>query len=179
LAQHYHPDDVSTIVSCSQDHFDFSEHCKVVKPLPLSYTEIPPVGPLQKDTLTPKLDQSLVSESPSYALEMSSEHAWLERLCDLLDCGNCSDIASSDTINSVDCSWSSYHASAQSSVPQNQISTSVLLPLFRDQAHSPAMMCHAMTIVMNTVHSVNPGQIPVLTLDQPLYAIAKLAVAMA
>ena len=48
-----------------------------------------------------------------------------------------------------------------------------MLPLFRDAAHSPAMICHALTIIKTTVGSVNPAQIPVVTLDQPLYAIAK------
>ena len=48
-----------------------------------------------------------------------------------------------------------------------------LLPLFREPAHSVEMLCHSMNIVKGIVTIVNPGQIPVLTVDQPLYAIAK------
>jgi len=69
-------------------------------------------------------------------------------------------------------SWAAYNASKQ---PAQTIHSdvSVLLPLFRDPAHSPAMICHAMTIIASAVGRVNPGQIPVVTVDQPLYALAK------
>ena len=45
--------------------------------------------------------------------------------------------------------------------------------MFRDAAHSLATICHALTIIKTAVGSVNAAQIPVVTLDQPLYAIAK------
>ena len=48
-----------------------------------------------------------------------------------------------------------------------------LLPMFRDTAHSPAMVKQGMDIIAQTTGHVNSGQIPVLTADQPLYAIAK------
>ncbi|GFO04547.1 hypothetical protein PoB_003105200 [Plakobranchus ocellatus] len=35
------------------------------------------------------------------------------------------------------------------------------------------MIRHAMCVVKQAVHHLNPGQVPVLTLDQPLFAIAK------
>ena len=48
-----------------------------------------------------------------------------------------------------------------------------LLLLFRDSAHSPTIVKHGIDIIREVTHHVNPGQIPVLTVDQPLYAIAK------
>ena len=48
-----------------------------------------------------------------------------------------------------------------------------MLPLFKEQAHSPAMIRHSMIVVRDAVQFLNPGQIPVVTFDQPLYAIAK------
>lgn len=48
-----------------------------------------------------------------------------------------------------------------------------LLPLFLDNAHSAAMIKHSMDIAKAAVNHLNPGQVPVLTADQPLYAIAK------
>ena len=48
-----------------------------------------------------------------------------------------------------------------------------MLPLFKEQAHSPAMIRHSMSVVRKAVQFLNPGQIPVVTFDQPLYAIAK------
>lgn len=48
-----------------------------------------------------------------------------------------------------------------------------LLPLFLDNAHSVAMIRHSMDIVKAAVHHLNPGQVPVLAADQPLFALAK------
>ncbi|KAK0050008.1 hypothetical protein Bpfe_020559 [Biomphalaria pfeifferi] len=42
-----------------------------------------------------------------------------------------------------------------------------------ESSKSPAMMKHAMDLVMQAVKFLNPGQIPVITADQPLFAIAK------
>ncbi len=69
-------------------------------------------------------------------------------------------------------SWSAYFASLQVSVPKPP-AVIALLPLFRDGAHSPTMVKHGMNIIKQITVHVNPGQIPVLTFDQPLYAIVK------
>ena len=69
-------------------------------------------------------------------------------------------------------SMSAYHASIQTTeIPPAAIIA--LLPLFMDSAHSVAMIKHSMTIVQATVQHLNPGQVPVLTADQPLFALAK------
>jgi hypothetical protein len=49
-----------------------------------------------------------------------------------------------------------------------------LLPLIRDNArYTLAMMKHGMKLLGDATHHVNPGQVPVLTVDQQLYCIAK------
>ena len=48
-----------------------------------------------------------------------------------------------------------------------------LLPLFLENAHSMAMTKYSMDIVKTSVQYLNPGQIPVLAADQPLFALAK------
>jgi hypothetical protein len=69
-------------------------------------------------------------------------------------------------------SWSAYHADIQSAViPSAAINA--LLPLFLESAHSVAMIKHSMTIVRAAIQHLNPGQVPVLAADQPLYALAK------
>lgn len=50
---------------------------------------------------------------------------------------------------------------------------SSLLTLFQEEAHSAAMIRHAINVVSHAVHFLNPGQVPILASDQPLYAIAK------
>lgn len=48
-----------------------------------------------------------------------------------------------------------------------------MLPLFRECSKSPAMIRHTMDVVKQAVEYLNPGQIPVVTFDQPLFTIAK------
>lgn len=50
---------------------------------------------------------------------------------------------------------------------------SSLLPLFLDQAKSPAMICHSLNIIEDCVDHLNPGRIPVMTMDGPLYVLTK------
>ena len=60
-----------------------------------------------------------------------------------------------------------YHANQ---VPKQYImpAASVLLPVFPDDSKSVSMIRHAMDVIWKAVQVVNPGQIPVITLDQPL-----------
>ena len=69
-------------------------------------------------------------------------------------------------------SWSAFHASRQPQLART-ISPTSLLPLFLDSAHTVAMIRHSMDVVKNAVEHMNPGQTPVVTLDQPLFALAK------
>ena len=48
-----------------------------------------------------------------------------------------------------------------------------LPPLFPDDLKSLAMICHSMNVLKKAVTVVNPGQIPVIACDQPLFKIAK------
>ena len=49
--------------------------------------------------------------------------------------------------------------------------SSVLLPLISESINSPAMVKYCMTVIQKVVHKVNPGQIPIITADQPVYAL--------
>ena len=73
-----------------------------------------------------------------------------------------------DEINK-DISWSAYFTSMQESLLKPPAIVE-LLPLFRDNAHSAAMVKHGMDIIKQITNHVNAGQIPVLTVDQPLHA---------
>ncbi len=69
-------------------------------------------------------------------------------------------------------SWAAYHASQQS--PLNTPNSIVaLLPLFREKANTVSMVSHAMKMIIEAVDHLNPGQVPVIVADQPLYALAK------
>ncbi len=72
-------------------------------------------------------------------------------------------------------SWSAYHAGLQppDAESETNVAISCMLPLFYDQAKSMAMIRHSMDVVKKAVEILNPGQVPIITVDQPLYTIAK------
>ena len=69
-------------------------------------------------------------------------------------------------------SWSGYHESKQQ---QRNLKPAVSssLPLFQDEAKSVAMIRHSMNIVKKATEYLNPGQVPVIAVAQPLFAVAK------
>ena len=72
----------------------------------------------------------------------------------------------------VNLTWLAHHASSNRS-PEFEVSITPLLPLLRDQAHSVTTIKHVMQKVQDAVAYLNPGQVPVITADQSIYAIAK------
>ena len=69
-------------------------------------------------------------------------------------------------------SWSAYHANAHHAIISPP-ATHALSPLFTESAHSTAMLRYSMDITKAAVQYLNTGQIPVLTSDQPLFAMFK------
>ena len=72
-------------------------------------------------------------------------------------------------------SWAAFHARKAQSLNERQPQKSIssMLPLFKEDLHSVSLMCHAMNLIKKATAFVNPGQIPVITFDQPLFCIAK------
>ena len=69
-------------------------------------------------------------------------------------------------------SWAAFHASTQpESIDPNALIA--LLPLFSEKAATIAMIKHGMDILSKITNYLNPGQIPVMAFDQPLFALAK------
>lgn len=49
-----------------------------------------------------------------------------------------------------------------------------LLPMFYEKAATPAMVTHSMNVLGQAITFLNPNQIPVITVDHPLFALAKM-----
>ena len=47
------------------------------------------------------------------------------------------------------------------------------MPLLQESAHSVATIKHSMDKIKEATHFLNPGQTPVMAVDQPLIALAK------
>ena len=69
-------------------------------------------------------------------------------------------------------SWAAFHAATQSD-PVDPISVIALLPLFPEKSATIAMVKHGMEYLRKITNYLNPGQIPVMAFDQPLFALAK------
>ena len=69
-------------------------------------------------------------------------------------------------------SRAAFHASVASD-PLDPPAISSLLPLFYEKAATLSMIKHGMDIQQQITSHLNPGQIPITTFDQPLFALAK------
>lgn len=87
----------------------------------------------------------------------SKEEDWLEHTKEVL---TKKELSKDDNV-----SWAAYRAS-KSTLSTHQPAHVSLLPMFTESSHSPAV------ISASTKH-LNPSQVPVLAVDQPLFAIAK------
>ena len=136
-----------------------------VATLPSMYTNVPPASIKSKEFKAPMVDGLVMPTTfQTVAAAKEAEVEWLQTL---MAASLKHQLDETDWI-----SWSAYHSSVQeATVPPSAINT--LLPLFLDNAHSIAMIKHSMNIVKAVVRHLNPGQAPVLTADQPLFALAK------
>jgi hypothetical protein len=147
--------------SAPEIHWDTSDpsyndgSCTVQKvcPLPLAYSYVQPVTintSSAKCPVSPNWEPLLSTLNNSFESEMD----WLKQ------CGSAQGLP-----------WAVYHA-RNSPSPSHQ-TRGALLPVFTEQAHDAATMCHVMGIAMKGIRHLNLDQTPVLVLDQPLYALCK------
>ena len=136
---------------------------KSVTSLPSAYTIVLPAAFKTKEFTAPAIQgPARPSNLPAVAAATEDEYLWLRKVKTALE---------KYTVDGW-ISWSAYHADMhQAVIPTPAINA--LLPLFLDNAHSVAMIRHSMDIVKAAIQHLNPGQVPVLAADQPLYALAK------
>lgn len=134
--------------------------------LPKSYTFVPPLDDDIKKALMPRtLPVSIPENLHIFKKSLSEEQEWLNHFVQSQAQGSCKKV-----------SWAGYHASQ----PRNANcskgilpATKVVLPLFYEKAHSPSMVKHGLEKITEAIQKANPGQIPVIAMDQPLYSMAK------
>jgi hypothetical protein len=108
----------------------------------------------------------LVMDDDVFSNEILAEEQWSKHvIMQLNNICNSRDILSDDKP-----AWSAYHARhANKAVP----CISGLFPLFTESSTDPKMILHAMEVVKKSINHLNPMQIPVISGDQPIYAILK------
>lgn len=157
LFQHPTRDDKG--VQCEPLKFG-GEKVKKVPELPDSYTNIRPAFFAKKNPSPPQ-GSVTVPDASLMRPQLALEYQWLEKVGDT---GN--------TDGAENVTWAAHHASKKRGTAF-EVSVTSLLPLLRDPAHSVATVRHVMEKIKETISFLNPVQVPVMTADQPIYAVAK------
>ena len=130
--------------------------------LPESYTNVSAVTTKINDLALPQAKNTEIQGHLDRA--KTEEVKWTEHAMQLLI---------KDKLEHHDyLSWAAFHASTQ---PDSvyPIALIALLPLFSEKAATITMIKHGMDILRKITNYLNPGQVPVMAYDQPLFALAK------
>ena len=141
-----------------------SKASRKVAQLPAHFLEVPPAVLRESEPYAPQTGGRIKSHAFVSGHGNERERDWLENIKELL-CKE--ELTKDDAV-----SWAAYRAS-QVSVSSHEPAVISLLPLFVENAHSTAMILHAMNVIRSAVKYVNPVQVPVIAFDQPLFALAK------
>jgi hypothetical protein len=139
---------------------------KKIAQLPSSYSQVPPMYLCPSDFYAPESKEQLTVD-PQVMLNSSEpcpEQDWLDNTLQLLSKEN---LEKDDFL-----SWAAYRTS-KSMLSSHKPAIISLLPMFIENAHSVAMIAHSLKVIKAAVNQVNPTQIPVVAVDQPLFVLAK------
>lgn len=137
---------------------------KKIALLPPQYTDVQPVMLTNNDMYVPASNVQLITGNNPHNAAYTKEVEWLQQAEDMRGKEK---LDQSDVI-----SWAAFHASKIQSTNYEHANIS-LLPLFEEYADSAAMIMHAINVIKSAINHLNPGQVPVIALDQPLFAIRK------
>ena len=132
--------------------------------LPDSYAIVPPTALTTASTSVPECDQQEV-DGTTLEQGRCKEEDWIAHALQKLKKDN---VTSEDAI-----AWAAYHSSNKEH-EKDPPALTALLPLFYEKAATPAMVKHGMNVLKQAIAFLNPGQIPVIAFDQPLFALAKM-----
>lgn len=141
---------------------EHSKQSKSISELPPTYSDVPPAA-FPSNHPIPKKPKGSITPNVSFGMQ-EKDRQWLSFLNSLHENDQFAD--------EINISWSAYMANLQTEVPRPPAITG-LLPMFRESAHTLAMVKHGMNLIKQATDLVNKGQVPVMTVDQPLYALAK------
>ncbi|XP_063544202.1 uncharacterized protein LOC134752421 [Cydia strobilella] len=155
LMQHKFPEEtgVARDFATQSDNVTPTLNMKV-KQLPSDYEIVPPCFVDIKKSTCPQSE--IYTHDVSTTTPLVIEKDWLE-----------------STMTNDFKPWAAHHAATDKDIQERHSTDIAILPLFREYAHTPAMMLHSMNIVTKATKFINPDQIPVIVADQPLYTLLK------
>ena len=138
------------------------EKIETTPKLPESYTTVQHVHCSKIEAPIPHLQNVKLNTCQQIPQAMESDYKWLDEI-------EKAAMNTEEPRDDENVSWAAYHMSNQPFTElEHTISDTSLLTLFCDQAKSVAMICHSIGVIKSAVNIINPGQIPVVTVDQPL-----------
>ena len=133
--------------------------------LPDQFTTVPAVALKTKSVSVPQKVNASTPKKGQLADAQLKETSWLKHAYQLLE---------NDKIEKgVTITWSAFHASFQDASADSHITLTQMLPLFYEKAATAAMIKHGINVLRWATEFLNPGQIPVMAFDAPLFALAK------
>ena len=131
--------------------------------LPDEYTTVPAVS-CKTDKLS--VSQLAYDDKSASLLEGAKveEEKWVKHSIELL--------SKNILVKGDYLSWAAYHASLDTNA-LDYPALIALLPLFHEKAATLSMVKHGMDVLKSITAHLNPGQIPIMAFDQPLFALAK------
>jgi hypothetical protein len=142
----------------------FPSSGKGIKPLPESYTHVRRAFLHNQDPPVPEVQCEVKGDGSTVQHAIEEEFHWFDNVNNT--------IKSTETLTGDESfSWAAYHSKLQE--VDSPVAISSLLPLFPDNSKSVAMIRHSMDVVKLAVDSLNPRPVPVIAMDQPLFAVAK------
>ena len=133
--------------------------------LPDSYTVVPAVALKEAAVQAPTLAGTETGDEKMKMAE-KQERRWLKTAMEHLPKDR---LEVQDTIG-----WAAYHAPSDADNQDREAAITQLLPLFTEKAATFSMVKHSMNIIRQSTIFLNPGQIPVMAVDAPLFRLAKL-----
>ena len=133
--------------------------------LPNDFAIVPAVALKKEKVSIPELPNVTVTINSNLNEAIAQEKRWLDHAMMLMEK---EEVEEKDVI-----AWSAYHASQENPSDSTPPAITQLLPLFYEKATTAAVIKHGMDILKKATQFLNPGQISVLSLDAPLFALAK------
>ncbi|MES9881863.1 MAG: hypothetical protein ABW185_13375 [Sedimenticola sp.] len=136
--------------------------------LPDSYSNVLPAElDANNDVILKKTDKPVRPGKDNVIGAILKDEAWIAHASDLIYRKN-ANLDAGDIVT-----WAGFNSSLMDEDSIKPRAVTGVLPLFSDKAASVSMVKHAMSVIKDGIHFLNPGQTPVIGMDQPIYAIGK------
>jgi len=139
---------------------------QIVNGLPEYYTTLPATGKVRSDPPLATVNSKYIDHDLAFTPRRVL-NPWLYSVLERL---YIEDTQKIDYVPRV--SFATFHAKNEPDVSKIRCNAP-LLPLLNDEIATPAMVRHMMDIIVIATATLNGNQAPVITCDQPVYAIGK------